>query len=77
MGANAHARQIEPVGVPAGHDGRLPGRVSIAMQAHRFAEILELMASEFVNRAIMAQPDREVGRPVAVLWIVTIVAGFG
>jgi len=52
MWASAHARQVESIGVPARHDRGFTGRMPIAVQAHGFAQMLELMSSKFVDHTV-------------------------
>lgn len=63
---DADAAQVEPVGIPAGHNGRFTRGVAVTMQAHRLAQMLEAGRVELVDHAVAAQLHREVSRLVCV-----------
>jgi hypothetical protein len=70
---DADAAQVEPVGIPAGHDGRFTRGVAVTMQAHRLAQMLEAGRVELVDHAVAAQLHCEVSRPAPVPGIATVV----
>jgi hypothetical protein len=50
-----------------------PDRVAVAVQAHRLAQVLELLIGEFANHTLTPQPHCEVRRTLPVLRIAVVV----
>lgn len=60
------AAEVESVRVPAGQDRRFAFGVSVAVQPHRFAELLEGHRRETGQNAILTKPNGEVRSTFAV-----------
>ena len=73
MRHNAHATEIQPIGIPAGADRRLVLGVAVAVEPHRLAQLLERTGVELGDCALPPQANGKVRGAAAVASIDAVI----